>query len=490
MSKIIVYSLLPIILFSHQASASSCNVEGYTVGFFNGVANTEQQAKNALKKIKSTLNIKQHQGEKVDYQLFYNDSYIGSSGINVLGDLAETFDQRLVEIEQIQFERWELFWELFNGRGDGTIAQRIGALITTPISFLIDLFTQQSHLIITTFLERLNRFVDSPETETTQRNQRLINDAHTWQGKKLIYLAHSQGNLWVNRSFEYVTGQKGYDESNIKVIHIAPASPKTNGDYILSGNDLVINGLQLTGIGSVPTYNFTAKWTKADRSGHKLIEIYLTDPTALNMLKSSVTRAFSSVQTPNMDEHLFEITYDYSKHFVSTHDVPTIDLVDNNDDWADRADIYHSDSYLEDTGGGQYQLRPAKGIDTLSFTHHKKPRDFHTVTIDQCEKIPNDKPFVLGEYSKETMPLSSLWPNLPDDISTDISIRDRYGWELNKARASYNEYRESGHLYIGSFAGFKAIEPYTDEEKAYLDRNKLQGKYELEADFILFATQS
>ena len=147
-----------------------------------------------------------------------------------------------------------------------------------------------------------------------------------------------------------------------------------------------------------------------------------------------------------MDEHLFEITYDYSKNFVSTHDGPTIELVDNNDDWADRTDIYHNDSCFEDTGGSQYKLRPAIGIDTLAFTHNKKPRDFHTVTIDQCEQIPNDKPFVFGEYSKETKPLASLWPNLPDDISTNISIRDRYGWELNKERASYNDYRESGHL--------------------------------------------
>ena len=112
-------------------------------------------------------------------------------------------------------------------------------------------------MIIRTFLEQLNRIADSPETEITQRNHRLINDAHTWQGKKLIYIAHSQGNLWMNRSFGYVTGQKGYDESNIKAIYIAPASPTINDHYILSGNDLVINGLQLTGIGSVPTYNFT-----------------------------------------------------------------------------------------------------------------------------------------------------------------------------------------------------------------------------------------
>ena len=105
MNKIIMPFILAAPLFTHQAFAISCQVEGYTIGFFNGVANTKDQADYVLNEIQSTLNIRQYQGEKVEYQLFYNDSYVGSSGLNVLGDLAETFDQRSEEIAQIQFDR-------------------------------------------------------------------------------------------------------------------------------------------------------------------------------------------------------------------------------------------------------------------------------------------------------------------------------------------------------------------------------------------------
>ncbi|ELZ5238970.1 hypothetical protein UMI69_004387, partial [Vibrio parahaemolyticus] len=87
-------ALLIFTIFPAHVSANSCDIEGYTIGFFNGVATTLKGAKQGQKKIESTLGIKQFNGEPVEYQLFYNDSYIESNGLNVLADFAETFDQR------------------------------------------------------------------------------------------------------------------------------------------------------------------------------------------------------------------------------------------------------------------------------------------------------------------------------------------------------------------------------------------------------------
>lgn len=484
MNKQLCFIIFLLVIHSHQALASSCKVEGYTVAFFNGVANTERGAKKSLKKIIETLNYQQYQGEKVDYQLFYNESNIESSGINIIADLAETFDQRTEEMDQRLNDKWELFWELMNGRGEGSIAEKLGAIISTPISFFNDLFSKSKQEAISFFLERLNGMVDSPETEITQRNHRLINDALTWQGKKLIYIAHSQGNLWMNRSFDYATSQKGYDGSNVKAIHIAPASPLLKGDYILSGNDLVINGLQLTGIGSVPKYNFTATVSdKDDISGHKLIETYLTDTKAISMLKASVSNAFSNVQTPAMYDYLFEITYEYSPNFVATHETPQIKFVDNNNDWLEIASA--PGVYIDE--GWPYELRPVNAIARLPFTHERSPRDFNAVTIDQCEDIPNDKAFVLGEYSKETVNLRRIRPT-PQNTSTTITIRDRYCWDLLTDSVEYGDFKKrmGDRPYIASFTGLKAMNSYKQDEKRYLSRYNLGVKYSLVADGVVF----
>ena len=91
MNKLTNAFLLCMVLPVH-VSANSCDIEGYTISFFNGVATSRDSAKEGKYKIESTLGIEQFNGEPVEYQLFYNDSYIESNGLNVLADFAETFD--------------------------------------------------------------------------------------------------------------------------------------------------------------------------------------------------------------------------------------------------------------------------------------------------------------------------------------------------------------------------------------------------------------
>lgn len=118
-------ALLFLTIFPSHVSANSCDIEGYTISFFNGVATSKDAAVEGRKKIESTLGIKQFNGEPVEYQLFYNDSYIESNGLNVLADFAETFDQRTQELGQKQFDRWEAFWEIVSGRQDSSIIQKL-----------------------------------------------------------------------------------------------------------------------------------------------------------------------------------------------------------------------------------------------------------------------------------------------------------------------------------------------------------------------------
>ncbi|EJB1756437.1 TPA: hypothetical protein ACMDXT_002454 [Vibrio parahaemolyticus] len=437
-------ALLIFTIFPAHVSANSCDIEGYTIGFFNGVATTLKGAKQGQKKIESTLGIKQFNGEPVEYQLFYNDSYIESNGLNVLADFAETFDQRTQELGQKQFDRWEAFWEIVSGRQDSSIIQKISATFSWFKGFVSDLLSQGMNTMIREFLQLLSTSIDSPDTEKTQMQHKLINDSNIWKGKKLIYIAHSQGNLWVNQSYKYVVSQLGYDADNIHVVHIAPASPTLtpDSDYILSTSDLVINGLQLTGIGSVPVPNTVIAPSTADIAGHGLIEIYLTHPDSINKIKKSVGRAFDSLTKPDMKEHLFEVTYQYTPSFVESHAEPEIKFVDNpSGDWFEKA----------------------------MYPHY-------------------DDPFILGEKSE-----ALIWygyDEQPDNTKVIVTVRDRYGRKLQSGEQSVSELRRKGWRYQGIFLDLKAKNPYSQKEKSFIEKQNLETRYELHSNSILLPTAS
>ncbi|SPY45968.1 Uncharacterised protein [Photobacterium damselae] len=105
------------------------------------------------KEIESTLGITRYNGEPVEYQLFYNDSYVESNGFNVLADFAETFDQRTQELEQRQFDRWEAFWDIVNGKQDSSIIKKISAAFSWFGGFVTDFISQNTNVVIREFLE-------------------------------------------------------------------------------------------------------------------------------------------------------------------------------------------------------------------------------------------------------------------------------------------------------------------------------------------------
>ena len=426
----------------------------------------------------------------MEYQLFYNDSYIDGSGFNVLADLAETFDQRTQELEQKQFDRWEAFWDIVNGRQDSSIIQKISAAFSWFDGFVNDFKSQTLNVIIREFLEALTLLVDSPETEKTQMVHNLINDSNTWKGKKLIYIAHSQGNLWVNKSYNYVVSQLGYDANNIHVVHIAPASPtlSPDSDYILSTSDLVINGLNFTGIGSVPPPNTVVAPSLSDIKGHGLVEIYLTHPDLIEKIKASVNRAFSSLTKPEMEDYLFEVTYNYTPTFAESHDPPEILFVDNpNDDWKESASLYADYSYLKPYQN-DYKLNPKNDFESLLFERDNTDRLNQVISIVQCSDIPNNDPFILGEQSTET--IRYQWDKVPPNTKASITVRDRYGFKLNTDEVSINEIRSKGWKYQGVFLDIKAVIPYTKEEDVFIKQNKLETKYNLYSDSIIVVTSS
>ncbi|EKO3722613.1 hypothetical protein P0E97_003315, partial [Vibrio metschnikovii] len=69
---------------------------------------------------------------------------------------------------------------------------------------------------------------------------------------------------------------------------------------------------------------------------------------------------------------------------------------------------------------------------------------------------------------------------IPYNIEQRITVRDRYGKELNSSSWSFDKYRYDYFWYIGSFIGFKIIENYEESERSFLNEQNLNGQGKLE----------
>ena len=79
------------------------------------------------------------------------------------------------------------------------------------------------------------------------------------------------------------------------MVHVAPASPTLRGPYLLADIDLVINGLRLQGINSVPSANIALAYSASDATGHGLVATYLDQVRpALARIKAMIQTALLS----------------------------------------------------------------------------------------------------------------------------------------------------------------------------------------------------
>jgi hypothetical protein len=124
-------------------------------------------------------------------------------------------------------------------------------------------------------------------------------------GKKMIFLAHSQGNLFANVAYDYALTK--VSAANVKLVHVAPASPTLRGTSTLADKDLVINFL-LRATGTVASITDTIPGIllrqiglngKKDFSGHGLLEIYMNPRhTTAARMKNHVDAALNSLVAP------------------------------------------------------------------------------------------------------------------------------------------------------------------------------------------------
>ncbi len=117
--------------------------------------------------------------------------------------------------------------------------------------------------------------LSNPPTSATYTVHNAQLDRLAGAATGILMVAHSQGNLFANEAYKYISPKVG--AGRVSVVHIAPASPTLSGPHVLAHIDKVINLLRVHGWASVPP-NTPIPNSSVDWSGHEMLATYL-DPT-------------------------------------------------------------------------------------------------------------------------------------------------------------------------------------------------------------------
>lgn len=300
MKKFTVCMLFLFAIITNTYADDLCKPGGYVIGFFNGVWNTEAQAQVGLANLRDSLFGSTYNNEPLEYELFYNQT--GSeSGATMLQDLAEVFQQRALELDGALDNHWELFWEVLGSSSDeGSFIETLVAKIGRASSELRDLLSALYTDIITKSVAGWSYLLSNPPTINDYGAQQTRIKTLIIERKKLLLIAHSQGNLFMNHAYDIAMTIT--DANSVKAVHIAPASPTLRGNHILADLDLVINGLRSQGLSSIPPINVSIPASHLitdDFSGHQLVPTYLNSKRdTLPLVRSLAQAALDSLLVP------------------------------------------------------------------------------------------------------------------------------------------------------------------------------------------------
>ncbi|WP_372661921.1 hypothetical protein, partial [Hydrogenophaga sp.] len=284
-------TLIAMLLPFNSMAKDSCEAIGVVFGFFNGVKTTDVQGNLAVAWIRKLYPATTPSGEPITYELFYNDT-------EGFSDFVETFEQRLQEHTGLLAGRFELFFSAIQGGGSWWDA------LTSAIPALTDLPVLLADTFRASLVRELTANFGQPETfKVAQRHRDQLTHWISLD-KKLLLLAHSQGNLFVNAAYDHAVALS--DPKSVRVVHVAPASPRATGPHTLADLDLVINGLRLVGkvlpvTNSMVGYGLRPKGLNGERDavGHGLLEIYLNPAVSTaSRIRDHVMAALRELESP------------------------------------------------------------------------------------------------------------------------------------------------------------------------------------------------
>jgi len=237
--------LLTLMMSSFATNARNiCKDERILFGYFNGMNTTQDEAHEALNRFKELYGFESPfpHDDAIDYELFYNQTQ------GVYKDIVEMFEQRFIEQNPEFFAgRYEFVHEVQAGGGD-----MINALQKYEQDVLVPKYGEQYQAK----LQELDRQIEEIAKDMSiakmldyqkpdyanyaeYKQHRTKIDEYLQNQHKLLFVAYSQGNLFANAAYDYTLALIEHP-NQLQILHIAPASTKLNGFYVLSSKDRMI----------------------------------------------------------------------------------------------------------------------------------------------------------------------------------------------------------------------------------------------------------
>ena len=229
-----------------------------------------------------------YDGQPLRYVRFYNPTH------GKMKDLAEVYEQKQREAPALT-ERWDLYWFTLQGKDASQEIEDPAAK-----SALVDFRrTYELQAIQANGMRTSGPIVQ----EMALKLQQLLTGR-----EKVVAVAHSQGNLFVNDVYDALDAAS---RANVRTVHVAVAADTRRGEYITLAIDQVIRALRAVSnaLRSTPPEMPIAALLD-DPSGHGFSEIYMNRKyPAYETLKALIDSALVSVKNETTSlEGLFAVT--------------------------------------------------------------------------------------------------------------------------------------------------------------------------------------
>jgi hypothetical protein len=300
-SGVLARLVLPLVLLVPVAVAVAVAVEGQTcsnpgvvIMFFNGVWNSLGDASASLAELRSKTGETAVNGAPIDYVLMFNPSQ------GKTADLLEAYRQKTREVAAV------------TPINPATSAFMASALYFSPPEIdpatrvffnplELGLFDALNALTASMLEQSLLEAMTLPHQESSVVDK-FVATAITKlnQNYRLLFVAHSQGNLFANDVYRLVTS--ALPSTMIRAVNIAtPASATTTPDspWVTYENDIVIKAVTIKFPSTMPALTKAAnpnRCSSADKSGHEFVKVYLNVDCVGATVSTAILRALTELE--------------------------------------------------------------------------------------------------------------------------------------------------------------------------------------------------
>jgi hypothetical protein len=265
---ILIVCLLGGLVLAGNSSASICDNTESVIFFGNGVKTLEEDAYDSKNIIKKRLEIilPSEEFDKLEFDLAYNDTH----GLPL--DLLESTVQILTgNVSRF----WRLFWNL---------------------EIIPDWFSDKM-ILLSTALDKTQLVTTDSLWEHVKTYQTTIAE-----GKKVLLVAHSQGNLFGNMAYENLNSREKQSFGMVAVANVDNNVINADEPYTTLKDDKIILAL-ITAQFALPTKpmspNTENQVESPDPLGHSFIETYMAaGTTSGTKITQQIVAALDNIVTP------------------------------------------------------------------------------------------------------------------------------------------------------------------------------------------------